>query len=124
MAEGQEKTAALFVRLPREQAERLDRAAFEARTPKRELVTRLVARFVDPGSTDGLVGGEEGLAVGRHAFRPSDVPEVLTLAQAAELLQVEEAALRDLAQAGDLPARLVAGEWRFARAALLDWLRG
>jgi excisionase family DNA binding protein len=47
---------------------------------------------------------------------------VLTLAQAAELLQVPEDAVRSLADAGDIPGRLIAGEWRFARAALVAWL--
>src|SRR3954471_24473114 len=100
----------LFVRLPTEEAERLDRAVAELRTTKRELVTRLVVEKLDD------------VLVGHAAFRPYPPAEVLTVAQAAELLQVEEAAVLELADAGELPGRRVGGEWRFARAALLDWL--
>ena len=32
------------------------------------------------------------------------------------------AAVSELADAGELPARRVGGEWRFARAAILSWL--
>jgi hypothetical protein len=43
-----EPTTALFVRLPTSAAARLDRASLELRTPKRDLVAELVARYVDP----------------------------------------------------------------------------
>jgi excisionase family DNA binding protein len=100
----------LFVRLPTEEAERLDRAVAELRTSKRELVTRLLVEKLD----DVLVG---------HAdFHPYPPPDVLTPAQAAELLQVGEDAVLALAEAGELPGRKVGAEWRFARAAVLDWL--
>jgi excisionase family DNA binding protein len=102
----------LYVRLPREEADRLDRAAEELRTSKRELVTRLVAQKLDT------------LTVGHHEFRPAAADDVLTPAQAAELLQVEEAEVLALAEAGELPGRRIGGEWRFARAALLSWLGG
>src|SRR3954452_20319719 len=102
----------LYVRLPREEADRLDRAAVELRTSKRELVTRLVAQKLDT------------LTVGHHEFRPAAADDVLTPAQAAELLQVEEAEVLALAEAGELPGRRIGGEWRFARAALLSWLGG
>ena len=92
----------LFVRLPRAAAEELESAAARAGTSKREVLT--------------------GLIVGQHAFRPAEAPAVLTLDEAAELLRVEPAAVRALAEAGELPGREVAGEWRFARAALLTWL--
>ncbi len=100
----------LFVRLPREAAEQLDRAATESGTSKREIITRLIT-------------GDD-LVVGRHAFRPAEAPDVLTLDEAAELLRASGAAVRALAAAGELPGREVGGEWRFARAALLDWLGG
>jgi excisionase family DNA binding protein len=100
----------LYVRLPTEEAERLDRAAAELRTSKRELVTRLLVEKLD----DVLVG---------HAdFRPYPPADVLTAAEAAELLQAEEKTVLALAEAGELPGRKVGGEWRFARAALLRWL--
>ena len=47
---------------------------------------------------------------------------MLTAAQAAELLSVDERAIAELAEQGELPGRKIAGEWRFARAALLQWL--
>lgn len=62
--------------------------------------------------------------MGRHSFRAAEPPEVLNAEQAAALLQVDEAAVVDLVQRGDLPGRRIAGEWRFARAALLAWLAG
>jgi excisionase family DNA binding protein len=62
------------------------------------------------------------LRLGHHDFTPAPVPEVLTLAEAAELLRVEVEALRAWAEAGDVPGRRLGGDWRFRRAALLDWL--
>jgi excisionase family DNA binding protein len=136
---GAEPTAALFVRIPTEHARRLDRAAFELRMPKQSLVSELVDRYVDPdspASLQALAGmGDAGrrrvtvetldqgeLTVGHHAFRPVPAPEVLTAGDAAELLQVPEEALIGLARTGELPGRELGGEWRFARAALLEWL--
>jgi excisionase family DNA binding protein len=51
-------------------------------------------------------------------------PEVLDLAGAAALLQVEPATVRELAEAERIPARRVGDAWRFAREALLEWLKG
>jgi excisionase family DNA binding protein len=118
-------TRPLFVRIPVAEAEKLDRAAFELKTPKQELVRDLLSG-ADFGFTDRrrVIVETEGdsLTVGRHSFLPAEGGEVLTLAQAAELLQVDEKALEKLAESGDLPARKLGGEWRFARGALLDWL--
>jgi excisionase family DNA binding protein len=120
----------LYVRLPAAEAEQLDRAAFELGLPERELVTRLVARGL-PGvvreAGDRRVIVETGghtLTVGRHEFRPADAPEVLTAEQVAELLQVEVAEVLALAEAGELPARRLGDQWRFARRAVLEWLAG
>src|SRR5436305_13874798 len=49
-----ETTSPLFVRLPTASAEKLSRAAFELKTPKRELVADLVDRYL--GAED-VVGG-------------------------------------------------------------------
>src|SRR3712207_5836008 len=100
-----ESTKAVFVRIPTAQAERLDRAAFELKTPKREILSTLVSRYVDPDDPAALAAlrGEDRrrvvletedstLTVGRADVRPAAAPEVLTLAEVAELLQVEEAA--------------------------------
>jgi hypothetical protein len=48
-------------------------------------------------------------------------PEVLTLAEAAAWLRVSAQGLEADAVAGRLPARLVAGEWRFNLPALRQW---
>jgi nitrogen PTS system EIIA component len=47
---------------------------------------------------------------------------VLTIAQLAEWLHVDEAAIAELADDGELPGRKLGGEWRFAREAVLAWL--
>jgi excisionase family DNA binding protein len=104
-----EPTSPLFVRLPTASAEKLNRAAFELKTPKRELVTELVDRYLGAENLpDSAPGGDE--------------PEVLTLEQIAELLQVDESAVRALAAKGDLPGRKLDNEWRFSRKAVLEWL--
>jgi excisionase family DNA binding protein len=106
-----EPTSPLFVRLPEASAEKLSRAAFELKTPKRELVADLVDRYL----------GAEDVVVGRGAPELRE-PDVLTLAQLAELLQVDEKTVRSLANAGDLPGRKIGRDWRFSRQAVLDWL--
>jgi len=133
-----EPTRAVFVRIPTPEAERLDRAAFELKTPKREIVTTLVARYVDPDDPAALASLRDGggrrrvvvetddaaLTVGRHEFRPTPALEVLTLPQVAELLQVPEQDAAELAERGELPGRRVGEGWRFSRAAVLAWLGG
>jgi excisionase family DNA binding protein len=49
---------------------------------------------------------------------------VLTVDDAAALLQVDAAAVLAMAQAGELPGRRVGEQWRFSRTALLRWLGG
>ncbi len=147
-----QQTTALFVRIPVAEAEKLDRAAFELKARKQDLVTGLVARYIDPSSAAGLdelrrLSDEppaldedrpgfgfddrrrvvvetdaDTMTVGRHTFRPTETAEVLTLEQAAELLQAAEDAIEALAESGDLPGRRVGDDWRFARSAILEWL--
>jgi excisionase family DNA binding protein len=125
------ETTGLFVRIPRGEAEKLDRAAFELKVPKQELVSGLVSRYVDPSPTGleelrriTVETADDSLTVGRHWFSPADPDQVLTAAQAAELLQVDEKAVREMARKGELPGRKVGREWRFVRRALLEWLAG
>jgi excisionase family DNA binding protein len=128
-----DETAALFVRLPVEEAEKLDRFAFERRVPKRDIVRWLVSERLDdadvlwrqplPPPPVPLVPPGE-VVVGRADFVPADAPDVLTVEQAAELLQAYPDAVRELAAAGELPGRQIAGEWRFLRRAVLAWLGG
>jgi excisionase family DNA binding protein len=137
-------TAALFVRLPAAEARKLDRAAHAVGAPKKDLVAGLVARYVDPDTRDGITAlrrlgaeapgaqprriviepDEPALVVGHHSFRPAEIPDVLTPAQAAALLQVDEDDVLALAEEGRLPGRRIGAEWRFARAALVAWLSG
>jgi excisionase family DNA binding protein len=133
-------TSALFVRLPAEQARRLDQAANALSARKKDLVTGLIERYLHPDTPEGLeelrrLSGsasaprrvtidlqEPAIAVGHHSFQPAPVTDVLTAAQAAELLAVEEQAIINLAEQQQLPGRKISGQWRFARQALLDWL--
>jgi excisionase family DNA binding protein len=127
-----DETAALFVRLPLEEAEKLDRFAFERRIPKRDVVRTLLAEHLDdadviwrqPLPPPPPFRPTPDVVVGRAEFTPADAPEVLTVEQAAELLQVEPDVVRALADAGELPGRRIGEEWRFLRSALLAWLGG
>ena len=53
---------------------------------------------------------------------PPAAGEVLTLAEAATFLRVDEASLEADANADRVPGRRVGGEWRFHRAGLTHWL--
>jgi excisionase family DNA binding protein len=110
-------TAAIFARIPRAEADKLDRLSFELKRPKQEIIAGLVAQYAP---------GEEATewALGRYAFRPAEAPEVLTLEQLARFLQTSEETARALAEAGELPGRRVEDEWRFSRQAVLAWLEG
>jgi excisionase family DNA binding protein len=117
----------LFVRLPAPEAEKLDRAAHSLRLPKKDLVTALIARHLDTVEDQRRVVvelGSDALTVGHASVRPAEPPEVLSLAQLSELVQVPEADLAAMAEAGELPGRRIGGEWRFSRAAVLAWLAG
>ncbi len=105
----------MYVRIPTDAAEKLDRAAFESKRSKQDLVADLVAKHLEPGE----------LELGHAALRPAPrPPDVMTVAEVAAWLQVDEAAVTELAEAGELPGRNVAGRWRFAREAVLAWLAG
>jgi excisionase family DNA binding protein len=129
----------LYVRLPTAAADKLDRAAFELRTSKQDLVAGLVSRYVDPESPQKLaalrrIGGgtrrvvvesaDDTMTVGHHSFVPAQEPAVLTAAEAADLLRIDESLVEGMAASGELPGRLLGDEWRFNRAALLRWLGG
>jgi hypothetical protein len=150
------KTAAegaLFVRLPATAVGKLDRAAEALGMRKKDLVAGLVSKYVDPDSRRGLsllgslathkvtvelgnVGnvGRQDPTVGAYSFQPYDSPppeapsEVLNAEQAGQLLQIGEAVVREMAEAGKLPGRKLGfgpgAVWRFSRAALVAWLSG
>ena len=119
---------ALYVRIPSAEAEKLHRAADVLGRPKRELITRLVAQFdpADPVWTHEVAGpqvaAQADWAVGQHSFRPAAEMEILTPAQLAGLLQVDEEVVVELAEKRELPGRKVGEEWRFSREAILAWL--
>jgi excisionase family DNA binding protein len=116
---------ALFVRIPSAEAAKLHRAADALGAPKRELITRLVAQYVDPDNPtmlNALGGARAEWGVGQHSFRPASEMEILTPAQLAGLLQVEEEVVVELAEKQELPGRKVGEEWRFSREAILAWL--
>jgi excisionase family DNA binding protein len=117
-------TTALFVRIPQAQARALDRLAFESRRPKQAVVSELLARCIrEPAGRRVTIETREEPAtvIGRHAFRPFE-PDVLTLEEVADLLQVDPAQIEELARVGELPGRRIGDAWRFARAAVLEWL--
>jgi excisionase family DNA binding protein len=117
---------ALYVRIPTAQAEQLDQAAFTLKRSKQDLVAGLLTTYGDMDTlrrvTVETTG--DGLTVGHAEFRPLAPPDVLTVPQLAEWLQVEEQAIQELAEKGELPGRRLGGEWRFAREAVLAWLAG
>jgi len=96
-----------------------------------ELVVGAVAA---PGPADAPrrgggsgAGGERGAAATAGAQADElDRPErpILTPAGAAALLGVRAVDVLELAEHGELPGRRVAGQWRFARAALIAWVAG
>src|SRR3954470_21605593 len=124
----QDDVTALFVRIPSAEAEKLHRASDALGTPKRELITKLVAQFdpEDPVWTREVAGPVAGaqaeFGFGQHSFRPASELEILTPAQLAELLQVDEEVVVGLAEQRELPGRKVGEEWRFSRETIRAWL--
>jgi excisionase family DNA binding protein len=118
--------AALYVRIPKAQADQLDQAAFTLKRSKQDLVAGLLTTYGDVDTLRRVTveTTDDGLTVGHAEFRPLAPPDVLTVPQLAEWLQVEEQAIQDLAENGELPGRRLGGEWRFAREAVLAWLAG
>jgi excisionase family DNA binding protein len=128
----------LYVRLPANAADRLDRAAEALRIAKKDLVAGLVTKYVDPDSKKSLQSlgalsqprritvdlGESTPTLGTYSFQPHDPPEVLNVSQAAQLLQLDDQTVLELAEAGTLPGRKLGTTWRFSRAAILAWLAG
>jgi hypothetical protein len=66
--------SALYVQIPTSEAEKLDRAAFELKSHKRDLVAALVARYVDPSTPAGL-DRLRGLAAHSRGSPRSEIPQ-------------------------------------------------
>jgi len=100
----------LFVRLPHQQAAALDRLVGATGRRKQEVVSELLG---------------DRLAVGHIEIREDRrTDDVLTLDEVAALLRLPVEAVRERAEAGELPSRRFGEEWRFARSAVLAWLAG
>jgi len=114
----------LYVRLPRSEARRLDEAAHRLRRSKQDLISSLITTYGDVETLRRVTveTTDDRLTVGHAEFRPFAPPDVLTVEQLATWLQVDADAIAQLAEEGELPGRKLAGEWRFAREAVLDWL--
>ncbi|MBC8426910.1 helix-turn-helix domain-containing protein [bacterium] len=54
----------------------------------------------------------------------SDYPEILTLGQAAELLQVSERTIQRMVKRGEMPGTQIGGQWRFDRDQIKALVRG
>ena len=140
-------TAALYVRLPHAEFDKLDRAAEALRTNKKTLVTTLVSHYVDPDSAagldrlrDNLVAAqrrvtvelpEQGVTVGHHAFTPAPRPDVLTPGAGRRAAPGDRGGGRRARRGGDAPgpqdrralALLAPGADRVARRRLTAFAR-
>ncbi len=100
----------LYVRLPSEQAAALDRLVDTTGQRKQQVVSELLADRLEVGRID----------ITESPGSPAE--EVLTLGELAKLLRLPVDAVETLAKDGELPGRRIAGEWRFVRSAVLEWL--
>ena len=107
---GMQDRVPLYVRLPRDQAAALDRLVDATGRRKQQVVSELLGDRLEVGRID-------------IAESPNTTAEdVLTLEELSSLLRLPSQALEALAQEGEVPGRRIAGEWRFARSAILQWL--
>jgi len=84
---------------------------------KQDVVGRLLtSSMAMPGDAES----PEESATGHAA--PVPPPIALTVAEVAAALRVDEVAVVERIDAGDLPARRLGAEWRVGREALVDWL--
>ena len=115
-ASGEGETSALYVRIPKAEAEKLDRAAFELRSHKRDLVAALVERYVDPSTPAGLdrlrALGAQSRGSPRSEIPQPPTPERRRVAPREPTVYVSRAsdwvagmrrAIRDVMQARDAP---------------------
>jgi len=54
----------------------------------------------------------------------NEYPVILTLEQAAEMLQLSTRTIQRLVNKGRMPGRRIGGQWRFDRDQLREWVRG
>jgi excisionase family DNA binding protein len=58
----------------------------------------------------------------RATGRAAPPPEVMTISDLAEYLQVSKSSLYKLVQQGKVPGQKVGKHWRFSRASIDKWL--
>ena len=109
-------TAALYAQIPRVEAEKLDRAAFELKTPKRDLIAALVAGYVDPHTPEGLeqlralseqVGESEVPLPPRPERRAPARAPAISVSRASDWVAGMQRAIRAFAKSLDPPEPLV-----------------
>lgn len=59
----------------------------------------------------------------RAPGRPAPPPEVMTISDLAEYLQVSKSSLYKLVQQGKVPGQKVGKHWRFHKHSIDDWLQ-
>ena len=114
------ETSALYVRIPTSEAEKLDRAAFELKSHKRDLVAALVSRYVDPSTPGGLdrlrALGAQSRGSPRSEIPQPPKPEPRRVAPREPTVRVSRASdwvagmrhsIRDFAQARKCPEPFV-----------------
>ena len=109
-------TSALYVQIPRSEAEKLDRAAFELKAHKRDIVAGLVAHYVDPTTRAGLdrlralAAATGGVASAEIPQRPPPEPQRTTprepmvrVSRASEWVAGMQRSIRDFARSRACP---------------------
>jgi excisionase family DNA binding protein len=54
----------------------------------------------------------------------NELPEIMTIEQAADMLQVSARTIHRMVRKGQMPGRQVGSQWRFDRDQLRQWVRG
>jgi excisionase family DNA binding protein len=115
MAKKAQPEIPLYVKLPQNAVDKLDRAVQELGLAKKDIVAGLVTKYLDPLSSPTA-------STGSYSFRAYDPPEIMTAEQAGQFLQIEEKNIVELAESGKLPGKKLGPVWRFSREAILAWL--
>lgn len=59
---------------------------------------------------------------GEEPTPAGDLPQVMTAQEVADLLRISYKVVIALSKAGDIPALMIAGQWRFLRSDIEAWL--
>jgi len=82
---------------------------------------------VEDGPSETLTSSSVEIAIPTPEFvedysPASSAEEVLDLEEASHLLRITISDLNELLKEEDLPARVICGQWRFSRSALIKWI--